>query len=68
MPRHPDIQINVNANGVTDIKVYADTPGEREEGLQTLLRVSPEIQALEEAVTGGRVRTTLSKTEVEALG
>jgi hypothetical protein len=46
----PEISIRLTADGVHNIKVLADTPAARDAGLQTLLKVSPQIDELERAL------------------
>jgi hypothetical protein len=46
----PEMNIRLTANGVQNIKVLADTPAARDAGLQTLLKVSAQINELERAL------------------
>lgn len=45
-----DIVFEVGESGVNQIRVYADTPSQREKALKLLVRVSPELRALERAL------------------
>jgi hypothetical protein len=45
-----DVVVEVNESGVQQIRVYADSPRQREQALRLLVRVSPELRALERAL------------------
>jgi hypothetical protein len=45
-----DLVFEVSESGLERIRVYADTPRQREQALKLLVRVSPELRALERAL------------------
>ena len=49
----PEIQINVTKAGLKDIKVFASSAADRDSALKTILQVSPELRALEDALVRG---------------
>ncbi|HEY4710099.1 MAG TPA: hypothetical protein VIH46_08015 [Candidatus Acidoferrales bacterium] len=45
-----DLVIELTEAGLEQIRVYADSPRQREQALRLLVRVSPELRALERAL------------------
>ena len=45
-----DVVLEVSEHGVEQIRVYADGAGQRDQALALLLRVSPQLRALEQAL------------------
>jgi len=45
-----DVVLELSEAGVDQIRIYADVPEERESGLRLLIRVGPELRALESAL------------------
>jgi len=45
-----DVVLELSEAGVDQIRIYADLPEEREAGLRLLIRVGPELRALESAL------------------
>jgi hypothetical protein len=43
-----EIEIDLQQHGVDCVRIYADTPAERESGLRTLLEISPELERIQE--------------------
>lgn len=43
------IKVGLSPTGISQIEVYADTREDRDRALRTILKVSPEIAALEKA-------------------
>lgn len=52
MTRPLEIKVGLSPAGVNQIEVFADTQQDRDEALRIILKVSPEIRALETAVAG----------------
>jgi len=48
--RKSDVVIEASESGLEQIRVFADTPRQREQALKLLVRVSPELRALERAL------------------
>lgn len=55
-----DIRIDLRGDGVKGILVYADDSREREEGLQTLLDINPELKRIDEKLFAARKRANSS--------
>jgi hypothetical protein len=51
-----DIRIDLRGDGIKGILVYANDSHEREEGLQTLLNISPELKRIDEKLVASRKR------------
>lgn len=45
-----DVVIEASEAGFEQIRVYADSPGQREQALRLLNRISPQLRALEKAL------------------
>lgn len=45
-----DLVFEASESGLEQIRVYADTPRQREQALRLLVRVSPQLRALEQAL------------------
>jgi hypothetical protein len=45
-----DVVIEASESGLHQIRVYADSPRQREQALRLLVRVSPQLRALERAL------------------
>ena len=48
-----DVVIEVSEGGISQIRLYADTPEERERGVNLLSRCAPELRQLEIALMAG---------------
>ena len=51
---NPNVVLELGDAGIETIKIFADTPSERDAGIALLQRLSPELRALESALTKRR--------------
>jgi hypothetical protein len=60
-----DVAIQVSERGFEQVRVYADDAGQRERALCLLIRIGPQLRALEKALKQQQ-HTTTARTDVVA--